>query len=218
MNLSDTARLARAIARVLADSTRTEEIHLAEELTGQRRFIELRRTLFDSEEARTLLRDRPELCSAQVDYDARRRLPRESLGFQYVNHLDRYGLSADYQAAATTRVDDAEIAYLMRRFRQTHDLWHTLLGLGTAGYEEVIIHAFSWGQLRLPVSALVVLFGTVKHIVFEGRWVELRHGLWEASADGRDADSLLPVYWEQSWEEPIDTIRQRYRVTPCTRT
>ena len=218
MNLSDTARLARAIARVLADSTRTEEIHLAEELTGQRRFIELRRTLFGSEEARKLLRDLPELCSDQVDYDALRHLPGESLGFQYVNHLDRYGLSADYQAAATTHVDDAEIAYLMRRFRQTHDLWHTLLELGIAGHEEVIIHAFSWGQLRLPVSALVVLFGTVKHIVFEGRWVALWYGLWSASRQGHDADPLLPVYWERYWEEPIAAIRQRYRVTPCTRT
>ena len=57
-----------------------------------------------------------------------------------------------------------------------------VLGLGVAGHEEVVIHAFSWGQLHLPVSAMVVLFGTLKHIVGERRWGTLGHSLREAYA------------------------------------
>lgn len=203
--------------RVLLDSERTQDIHVAEELTGRSHFRHIRDTCFDSQEARALLRDRPELCAAQVDFEALRKLPEDTLGAGYVRHLDRFGLSADSQAAPTRYIDDPEISYLMRRFRQTHDVWHALVDLGTAGHEEVILHAFSWGQLRLPVSAMVVFFGTMKHILLEKRWNALRHALWEAYCHGRDAAPLLPVYWERLWEEPMERVRRSLRVVPSSR-
>jgi ubiquinone biosynthesis protein COQ4 len=200
----------RAVLRVLADSTRTAEIHKVEEITGRPSYRRLLANLADDPTARALLAGQPELRSDQVDYDALRRLPPTTLGGAYVRHLDANQITADYQAAPTTFVDDPDMAYFMRRFRQTHDVWHALLGLGIAGHEEVVIHAFSWGQLRLPVSAMVVFFGTLKHIVGEGRWGTLRHSLGEAHALGRDAAPLLPVVWEDQWSEPIDAVRARY--------
>jgi ubiquinone biosynthesis protein COQ4 len=218
VNLGELARLGQATLRVLADSERTEEIHVAEELTGRAHFARIRRTLFGSGEGQELLRDQPELCSAQVDFEGLRGLPRNSLGFRYVDHLDRHGLSADSQAAPVRYVQDPELAYLMRRFRQTHDVWHALVGLGTRGHEEVLLHAFSWGQLRLPVSGLVVGFGTLKHIVLEGRWATLRFGLSRGYRSGRDAAPLLPVYWERLWAEPIERVRRRYAIQPMSET
>ena len=44
----------------------------------------------------------------------------------------------------------------------------------------------------------------------------LRHGLLEAYRNGRDAAPLLPVYWEQMWEEPLIDVRARYGVRPCS--
>ena len=124
--------------------------------------------------------ERPELSSEHVDYGMLRALPATTFGGAYVRHLDGNGITADYQAAATRHVDDPDMAYLMRRFRQTHDVWHALLGLGITGHEEVIIHWFSYGQLRLPVSALIMVFGTMKHIVAERRWGAMRHSMREA--------------------------------------
>ena len=217
MTPREVSRLALATGRTLADSERTSEIHVAEELTGRHLYLGIRDRQFESPEARELLRDRPELRSDQVDYGALRCLPEKTLGSVYVRHLDRNGLTADSQAAPTTFVADPEIAYLMRRFRQTHDVWHALVDLGTAGHEEVILHAFSWGQLRLPVSAMVVIFGSLKHIVLEGRWEALRRALGEAYRHGRDARPLLPAYWERLWDEPLEAVRARYRVASCTR-
>jgi ubiquinone biosynthesis protein COQ4 len=208
--------VARAVLRAMKDSEQTQEIHTTEELTGRGRFRDIRRRFFDGDEAQDLLRDRPELRSDQVDYDALRALPRDTFGSTYVHHLDDNGLSGDYQAAPTRHIDDPEMSYLMRRFRQTHDVWHALTGLGTNGHEEVLIHAFSWGQLQLPVSAMVIIGGTLKHIVGEGRWLALRYALTEAYEHGRDAQPLLPVYWERRWEEPLDDVRARYQVKPCT--
>ena len=216
MNLHETYLVGRSVVRVLGDSGRTEEIHRVEELTGRARYRRLMAQLRDQGDMRRLLRDRPMLCSDVVDFDALRDLPADTLGRAYVRHLDDNGLTADSQAVPTSSayVSDPDMAYLMRRFRQTHDVWHVLLGLGTAGHEEVILHAFSYGQLRLPVSALVVFFGTAKHIVLEGRMRALRHGLLDAYRSGRDAAPLLPVCWEDLWSEPLGEVRERYRVRP----
>ena len=46
-------------------------------------------------------------------------------------------------------------------------------------------------------------------------WV-LRRGLLESYRHGRDARPLLPAYWERHWEEPMQTVRARYGVAPCT--
>jgi ubiquinone biosynthesis protein COQ4 len=203
-------RIGQATVRVLADSTRTTEIHAVEELTGRARFRRLRDELGDHE----ILRLRPELCSEQVDYDALRRLGPDTLGGRYVRHLDANGLSADYQAAATRYVDDDDIAYLMRRFRQTHDVWHALVALGVEGWEEVTIHAFSLGQLHLPVSWMILFFGGIKHGLLERRWTALTDVMPRAYRIGRRAQPLMPVIWEKMWDEPIDAVRARYAVEP----
>lgn len=215
--LKDSYRVGQAIVRVLGDSTKTHEIHRVEEITGRPRFRALIAALDRTPEGRRLMAERPELSSELVDYDHLRTLPPSTLGGAYVRHLDDNGLSADYQAAATRHVDDADMAYLMRRFRQTHDVWHTLLGIGIAGHEEVLVHSFSYGQLRLPVSALVIVFGTLKHIVLERRWGALRHSMREAYRVGKDAAPLMPVIWEDLWERPLEEIRATYRVRPLER-
>jgi ubiquinone biosynthesis protein COQ4 len=210
----DAYRVGLAVVRVMADSTKTHEIHRVEEITGRRRYRSLLVEFSGTPEGRRIMAERPELSSDHVDYDALRALPADTLGGAYVRHLDGNHITADYQAAATRHVDDPDMAYLMRRFRQTHDVWHALLGIGITGHEEVLIHWFSYGQLRLPVSAMIMLFGTLKHLVAERRWQALRHSLMEAYRAGRDAESLLPVYWEDLWEEPLDAVRQRFAIVP----
>jgi len=210
----DTYRVGLAVARVLGDSTKTHEIHRVEEITGRPRYRSLLVRLQGTPDGRRLLAERPELSSEHVDYAALRQLPADTLGGAYARHLDDNGITADYQAAATRHVDDPDLAYLMRRFRQTHDVWHALLGVGIAGHEEVLVHWFSYGQLRLPVSAMIMVFGSMKHLVLEKRWSAIRRSTLEAYRSGRDAAQLLPVIWEDLWDRPLDEVRARFNVRP----
>jgi ubiquinone biosynthesis protein COQ4 len=215
--VKDSIRVGQAIVRVLGDSTKTHEIHRVEEITGRPRFRALQAQLARTREGQRLMAERPELSSERVDFAHLRALPPATLGGAYARHLDDNGITADYQAAATRHVEDPDMAYLMRRFRQTHDVWHALLGLGIAGHEEVIIHAFSFGQLRLPVSALIMVFGSMKHMVLERRWGALRHSMAEAYRAGRDAAPLMPVIWEDLWEHPLAEVRATYGLAPLDR-
>src|SRR5262249_24279280 len=117
--VKDTVRVAQAVVRVLGDSTKTHEIHRVEEITGRPRYRPLLREFAASEDGRRIMELRPELSSEHVDYDALRALDESTLGGAYVRHLDRNHITADYQAAAARHVDDPDMAYLMRRFRQT---------------------------------------------------------------------------------------------------
>jgi ubiquinone biosynthesis protein COQ4 len=214
MNVADWLRTLNAIQIVLRDSNRTEQIHVVEETTGRTRMAAALEEIRRSPEGRALLARRPELSKRHVDYDALRRLPPSTLGGAYIRHLDDNGLSAETQATDTRYVDDPDVAYLLRRFRQTHDVWHPLTGLGTQPYEEVIIHAFSYGQLELPVSALIVSLGGIKHGLLERRWKMLTHTMVDAFRKGRAAAPLLGVVWEDQWGDPIAEVRRRYRIDP----
>jgi ubiquinone biosynthesis protein COQ4 len=213
MRLEDWLLTLNAIQIVLRDSHRTEQIHVVEETTGRTRLGRVAQRLRASPEGRAFLARRPELCKQQVDFAALRRLPARTLGGAYIRHLDDNGLSADTQAAPTRHVADPDVAFLVRRFRQTHDVWHPLTGLGTNPWHEVVIHAFSYGQLRLPVSALIVSLGGIKHGLLERRW-DLGRTLADAYRKGRAAAPLLEVVWEDHWEEPLADVRRRYEIEP----
>ncbi len=203
-----------AIQIVLRDSHRTEQIHVVEETTSRARLQGTLAALRASPEGRAFLARRPEINRDRVDFDALRRLPSDTLGGAYIRHLDDNGLSADTQAAETHHVDDPDLAFLVRRFRQTHDVWHPLTNLATVPWHEVVIHAFSYGQLRLPVSALIVSLGGLKHGVLERRWDMLGKIIPDAYRKGRDAAPLLPVVWEDLWAEPLADVRRRYGIEP----
>lgn len=205
----------RSTLRVLRDSGRIADIHRAAEITSRGRFEALLADALVGGRVPQLLREQPELDPASVDLAALRRLPADTLGGAYVRHLDMHRLKMFVDPTPRDYVDDPDVRYLIHRYRQVHDIWHVLLGLGTRGHEEVLVHAFVLGHLGLPISALIVLFGTLKHVVMERRWTVLRHTLLEAYRSGRSASPLLMVRWEQQWSRPLHEVRRRYRIRPC---
>lgn len=205
--------LGRSVVRVLRDSNRTGDIIIAEEIAAQAQLGHLLECgTFDSEEGRRLLRDRAEL--SDVDIDSLRAMSDGTLGRAFADHLDEHNLSYRLVNQPTPYTPDPDRAYLLRRLRHSHDIWHTLLGIGTRGHEEVLIHAFSLAQTGLPTSIAIVVLGAIKHMVLEQRWSSLTPGLRRAYERGRRAAPLLSVYWEEHWTNPLDEVRARYRVEP----
>lgn len=205
--------VAGLIGRVLRDSNRTLDIVEAEEILGQSQLSFLvDRGVFDTDEGRALLDERPHLADA--DPEMLRALPAGSLGREWVEFLDRHQLDLGLTRQPTPHTRGELETYLLHRIRQSHDLWHQLLGLGVRGHEEVLVHAFSLAQTGLPSSVGIVLFGAVKHMVLERRWSCLRHDLRRAYRIGARAAPLLAVYWERYFAEPIDEVRARFNIEP----
>jgi ubiquinone biosynthesis protein COQ4 len=202
-----------AAARVFADSTRTGDIMLAEELTAQRQLAYLLGSgVMQTGDGPDLMRERPEF--ADIDLDQLRALPRSTLGGALAAFFDDNGLSTTLYSAPTPHTDDPELAYLMRRIRGSHDIWHVLTGLSIAGHDEILLHAFSLAQTGLPASIALLVFGGLKHMVLEARWGCVRSGVLAAYRRGKAASPLLPVYWERLYDQPLDQVRAELGVVP----
>ncbi len=199
-------RVATAVYRILRDSTATDEVVIAEEITAQEQLrFWLREGIFETEEGRRLWSERPEI--SETDLDSLRALPDGSLGREFARFLDDQSISLAGLAQGTPFTDGEEESYLMRRIRQCHDLWHVLLGVGTQGHEEVLVHCFSVAQTGFPYSLMVISLGSLKHMVLEGRWNTLRHDTRAAWRSGANAAPILGIFWEDRWSQPLETVR-----------
>jgi ubiquinone biosynthesis protein COQ4 len=215
MDPATAKRLAQAIYRTLRDSNETKEIMVAGEITSVGRMDALVPTMMASDEGRRIVADRPRIDARRVDFAALRALPEGTLGRAYADHLARCGLDPDLPTVPVTMGSSDLTNYLLERMRQTHDVWHAVLGLGVQPHEEVLLHAVQWSQIRTPYSALIVFFGALKHMIGERRWAILRGALPDALEAGNRAEPLLAVYWEQRWREPLEEVRARFRVRPA---
>jgi ubiquinone biosynthesis protein COQ4 len=213
LGMSNLARALRALARTLMDSEQTGEIVVAEEITAQAQLAYwVRSGIFAGGEGSALLCDRPELAKASVE--ELRALPDGSLGREFARFLDTEEISMEGLAQPTPFTSGDAESFLMQRIRQSHDLWHVLLGLGTQGHQEVLVHCFSIAQTGFPFSVFVIFFGSLKHMIFEGRWNTLVRETRRAYRHGCAAAPLLAVCWEKRWETPLAEVRREFSVVP----
>lgn len=212
MTPAELRTITHSTLRVLADSRRLEDIIIVGNIVARPRMEHLAAELRRTREGSALLDERPEMTTRNVDLDGLRRLAPETLGRTFVDHLDRHGLDLDALSTPPPDPGDPDHVYLLRRVRGNHDLWHALLGMGIAGHEEVLVHAFTYGQLRIPHSLMIMVFGGMKHLLLERRWRLLSRELRRYLDAGRRAVPLLTVRWEEQWEVPLARIRESYRL------
>ncbi len=86
----------------------------------------------DTDEGRELLASPPDLDS--IDLEMLRGLPPESFGAAVARFFDENGLSTDLYGAPARFTADERAAFLMRRIRFSHDLWHVLMGFTIDGH------------------------------------------------------------------------------------
>lgn len=59
-------------------------------------------------------------------------------------------------------VDEVELAYVMQRYREVHDLLHTLLAMPTTMLGEVAVKWVEGLQFRLPLGLTGGMFGAIR--------------------------------------------------------
>ncbi|XP_035878197.1 ubiquinone biosynthesis protein COQ4 homolog, mitochondrial isoform X2 [Phyllostomus discolor] len=100
------------------------------ETTGRRALKVLRDQMKRDPEGAQILQERPRISLSTLDLGKLQSLPEGSLGREYLRFLDVNRVSPDTRAP-TRFVDDEELAYVNQRYREVHDMLHTLLGMPT---------------------------------------------------------------------------------------
>lgn len=142
-----------------------------------------------------------------VDYDRLLAMPAGTLGHEYSHMMRRNGLSPDiFRAGARMSAE----AYVLKRMRQCHDIWHTVAGYGVDVPGELEIHSFTHGQLRFPLYFVTMVLGIVRWV-----WVfpNLPLRILRAHRRGRRSATFLNVVWEDHWHRPLDEVRRELGIT-----
>ena len=105
------------------------------------------------------------------------------------------------------------IAWMARRTRDVHDVWHVLSGYGRDGLGEACLVAFSYPQTRSLGWALIAL-GAISRT--RGGRYPYAKAIWQGYQRGKKARWLLGEDYEALFAEPLDQARRRLGITPPT--
>lgn len=189
-----------------ADAGSADLIAAVGEATATPYFIyRLRDSMLADATGRRILRQRPRITSRTLDVAAMRALPAGSLGRAYVDWLDREGVSPDTRSPVRY-IDDEECAYVMQRYRESHDFLHALTGLPTVREGEVALKAFEFANTLLPMTGLS-LFAVTTLKPSERRRFWSIYLPW-ALRNGARCRDVINVYWEEQFERPVDDLRR----------
>ncbi|KAI1261666.1 ubiquinone biosynthesis protein Coq4 [Xylariaceae sp. FL1019] len=189
------------------DPTRPDMIAALGEATAQPYFAaRLRRAMLSHPTGRRILRDRPRITSQSLDLPRLRQLPETTVGGNYVKWLDREGVTPDTRVAVRY-VDDPEEAYVIQRYRESHDFYHALTGLPVVREGEVALKAFEFANTLLPMTGLSVFaVATMKPQERQRFWSI--YGPW-AVRNGLRSQEVINVYWEEELETDVAELRRR---------
>jgi len=218
------------VVGVLNYTSRPDLIATLSESTASTFLPRLHEAMASHPEGRQILKDRPVVSSATVNLDYLRGLKRGTVGREYVEWLDRDGITPDSREKVRRRramgqvyrllfsdtqvryIDSPSLAYTMLRYRQTHDLYHTLFTLPPTLAHELSLKVLEWSNMALPAAALSSTFGPLRlsakrRAIWRQDWVP-----W-ALRTGAGGRTLVGVYWEKRWEQGIGELRRELGVS-----
>lgn len=211
----------RALRELIRDPERTDAVFDLIEALNRRQDEKALAKYAADPRGRRLLAERPDLLAALVDHASLARLPEGSLGRRYLDFVRANGITAEGlveadegRAVRLARGDDSAPAYLDRRGRDCHDLWHVLTGYGTDQAGEVSVLAFTCG--RYPSAGLLLLVATGAVLgprTWDFYW---QRYLWRAYRRGWKADLDYASY-EEWLALPLDEVRRRASIEQAER-
>lgn len=191
----------------LRDPYRHDLIASLGEVTANPYFLpRLHRAMLSDPTGRRILRDKPRITSQSMRLEELRKMDDGTVGRAYAAWLDREGVTPDTRDAVKY-IDDPEEAYVMQRYRETHDFTHAITGLPVIIEGELAVKAFEFANTLLPMTALS-LVAVVRLKPAE------RKRFWDiylpwALRNGLKAEEVINVYWEEELETNVDVLRAR---------
>jgi ubiquinone biosynthesis protein COQ4 len=172
------------------------------------RFEALVRELSQSEEGRALLRARPSMQGSSIDLDALRAMPEGTLGRAFAKYFDDNKIQP-FESPYEVR---NAVDYLVKRYRETHDLVHVLTGYGTDALGEMELQAFALGNLSLRTSALILLFAaTLQPHGLPPIW-RYTDKLRAAFSRGRRSAKIVAHPYERFFSMSVEDARRALRI------
>lgn len=205
-----------AAAVSILDPYRGDMIACLGETTGEHAARYIMNKMEMSSEGSQILSERPRINTKTVDLDYLAKLPEGTLGKVYSNFLKVNNVTPDSRSPVQF-VDDPELAYIIQRYREVHDLTHTILQMPTHMLGEVTVKWVEAIQTKLPMCIGGAIFGPLR-LKPKHRQLYLKYYLPWAIKTGTNAEFLLNIYFEKRWEQPLDAFYEEVNIEPLVLT
>uniref|UniRef100_A0A1B0GPL8 Ubiquinone biosynthesis protein COQ4 homolog, mitochondrial n=1 Tax=Phlebotomus papatasi TaxID=29031 RepID=A0A1B0GPL8_PHLPP len=180
------------------------------ETTGEVALGRIYKEMKSCEEGLQILDDMPRINSRTVDLERLGNLPMDTFGYHYWKFLSDNKVTPDSRMEVRF-MDDANLAYVMTRYRESHDLIHTILGMPTNMLGEVAVKWVEAINTGLPMCWGGAVFGAAR-LRPKQRKMYVRHYLPWAISVGKSVKPLMSVYWEKRWEQKIEEMRSELNI------
>lgn len=194
----------------LSNPSRGDMIATLGETTGPCALQSMLQSMENDKEGRSILSERPRINTKTLDLQKLHQMPDGSLGKAYSNFLAVNNVSPDTRAIVQF-VDDVELAYVMQRYREVHDLFHTILQMRTNMLGEVTVKWVEAIQTKLPMCVGGAVFGSIR-LSKKQRQKYITHYLPWAIKTGWDSKSLMNVYFEKRWDQPVAELQKELNI------
>jgi ubiquinone biosynthesis protein COQ4 len=200
----------------LIDPARADMVALLGDSTGTHALRRLRDSMARTPDGAWLLAHRPRVRGPRFEAAALQRAHSpDSLGGALGAFLLAHEFDAE-ERAPVRFVEDEELAYVLTRYREVHDMWHVLSGLPPTVLGEVALKWFEMVQTGLPVAALSALAGPLRLSPADARVLARDLLPWAVDAGAR-AVPLLSVRYEDLLDESLEAVRAKLRFPAAPR-
>ncbi len=154
------------------------------------------------DQAKQAFQKRPAV--GEIDLQYLHRLPEQTLGYQYADHIVRNAIAPVHLPVA-----ESEHSYLLTHIVETHDIWHVVTGFDTSMAGEIALQTFVAAQLHASRFSLAMLAkNLLKTAIEEIELAEQRlDALTEGWIAGKQAACLVGIEWNLLWETPLNQLR-----------
>lgn len=208
-------RAAQGIRAIFADPDDTKQVFKVIEALQGPALTRTHARLRQSETGRRLLRSRPDLLTLLCDRERLAQLPAASLGRAYLDFVESEGITADGLVEASLIAEpiaDPELAWVRNWLRDTHDLWHVVLGYRGDLVGEAALLAFSHTESGNWGVGLIAAVAWLKLGRVTDPSLRARAHVADGRRIARRAAWFLDVPWHEWLERPLDAVRSELRI------
>ncbi|XP_065343265.1 ubiquinone biosynthesis protein COQ4 homolog, mitochondrial [Cloeon dipterum] len=200
----------------LLNPGRPDALGVFGETSGHSALQKMHEKMMASSDGQLILTDKPRINSSTVDLNWLKKLPPNTLGRTYIKFLEENNVTPDSRTPVQF-VDDIELAFVMQRYREIHDLVHTVLGMPTNMLGEVAVKWVEGIQTGLPMCVSGAIFGPLR-LKPKQRQRYLNSYLPWALSTAANAEFVLNIYFEKRWEQPMGELLKELKIEPFVET
>ncbi|XP_068628704.1 ubiquinone biosynthesis protein COQ4 homolog, mitochondrial [Battus philenor] len=198
-------------AIALLNPHRGDMIACLGEVTGESSLQYMREKMLETNEGAKILAEKPRINSKTVCLRNLLDMPEGTIGNVYANFMKDNNITADSRLPVQF-ISDPELAYVMQRYREVHDLVHATLYMKTTMLGEVAIKWVEGIQTKLPMCISGGIWGAAR-LKPKHRQMYIKHYLPWAIKIGNNAKFLQGVYFENRWDQDIDDFHREMNIT-----